>query len=173
MTGTLYAPQRWEWAGIDALFSTEPPDDDLVTNVHVVGFVGERVVFCHDARGDWFLPGGTRERGESVEACVARELGEEAGARLVGPLRWIGAHHCVSDRPQPHRPWQPHPEKAWLWCAADVVVDGTPTNPADGEQVVEVRLVAVAELDAELDTLVADGLDAWVAELVRLAVELR
>jgi hypothetical protein len=57
----LLAPQRWEWGGIDAKFSTAHPSPDLVTNVHVVGFIGERIVVCRDARGVWFLPGGTRE----------------------------------------------------------------------------------------------------------------
>lgn len=46
----LYAPQRWEWAGVDASFSTEPPPDELITKVHLVGFVGERIVVCRDAR---------------------------------------------------------------------------------------------------------------------------
>ena len=153
---------------MDAQFSTEPPADELVTNVHVVGFLGERVVLCRDERDVWFLPGGTREPGESVEDCAARELVEEAGARLTGPLRWIGAHHCVSDRAEPYRPHQPHPEKAWLWCFADVELHTAPTLPPDGEQVVEVRAVDVARAR---ELLLTDG--DWYPELLTLAVELR
>jgi 8-oxo-dGTP diphosphatase len=164
----LFAPQRWEWGGIDAKFSTARPSADLVTNVHVVGFIGERIVVCRDGRGVWFLPGGTREPGEGIEQCADRELQEEAGARLAGPLQWLGAHHCVSDRPAPHRSYQPHPEKAWLWAAADVVLCSQPTNPADGEQVLEVRAVAVAEAQRLLTT------DAdWYPELVALAMQAR
>lgn len=164
----LYAPQRWDWAGIDARFSTDLPADELVTNVHVVGFTGDRIVVCRDSRDVWILPGGTREAGESVRDCVARELAEEAGARLAGSLTWIGAHHCVTDKPVPYRPHQPHPRKAWLWCSADVTLDSAPTCPADAEQIVEVRAVGKAEAKRLLRT---DAL--WLPELIELAAQIR
>jgi 8-oxo-dGTP diphosphatase len=164
----LCAPQRWEWGGIDAAFSTDLPADNLVTNVHVVGFVGEQIVVCRDSRGVWLLPGGTREEGETVQDCVVRELREEAGARLAGPLRWIGAHHCVSDRPAPYRPHQLHPDNAWLWCAADVILDSAPACPPDAEQILEVRAVDKTEAQRLLLT------DAeWLPELIELAIETR
>jgi 8-oxo-dGTP diphosphatase len=153
---------------MDATFAADPPADELVTNIHVVGFTGGQIVLCRTERGRWFLPGGTREEGEPIEDCVARELREEAGARLAGPLRWVGAHRCVSDRAVPYRPWQPHPLKAWLWCTADVVIDSAPTCPADGEQVVEVRAVD----PAEAQRLLSAG-SGWYAELIELAAETR
>lgn len=153
---------------MDAVFSTAVPPEHLVTNVHVVGFVGDRIVVCRDHPDVWFLPGGTREPGESIEDCAARELEEEAGARLAGPLSWIGAYRCTSDRPEPFRPHQPHPEKAWLWCMADVVLDGAPSNPVDGEQVLEVRAVDPAEAQ---ELLLTDG--DWLPELVGLALQRR
>ncbi|SDS24716.1 NUDIX hydrolase [Actinopolymorpha singaporensis] len=164
----LFAPQRWEWAGLDAQFSTTLPPEPLVQSIHVVGFVGDEVAVCRDHRDVWFLPGGTREPGESVLAAVDREIAEEAGARRVGPLRWFGAHHCVSDRPAPYRPHLPHPNKAWLWCFTDVVVDGVPSNPPGGEQVEEVRVVPVAQARELLRT---DG--DWYPELLDLAGEIR
>ena len=164
----LHAPQRWEWGGMDAVFAVAPPPDELVTNIHVVGFAGERVVVCRDDRDHWFLPGGTREERETIHDCVVRELREEAGARLDSPLRWIGAHRCVCDRPAPYRPWQPHPDKAWLWCTAEVVIDSAPTCPADGEQVVEVRAASVAQAQRLLS-----GRSGWYAELIELAAEAR
>ncbi|MDI1462410.1 NUDIX domain-containing protein [Catellatospora sp. KI3] len=164
----LFAPQRWDWASVDGQFSTGSPPDELVTKVHVVGFDGDRIVLCRDARPVWFLPGGTREADEPLVDCAARELLEEAGAVLRGPLHVIGAHLCLSDLPQPYRPYHPHPRVAWLWCFADVSVEAAPLNPADGEQVVEVRAVEVAEAR---ERLLSDG--PWYPELVDLAVELR
>ncbi|MCX4684829.1 NUDIX domain-containing protein [Kitasatospora purpeofusca] len=166
----LHAPQYWTWGRYDAQFSTVLPPDELVTNIHLVGFTdGDRVVLCRDDRNHWFLPGGTREHNESVDSCLVRELREEAGARLLGDPVWLGAHRCVTDDPVPYRPWQPHPEKAWLWGWADVAVDSVPTNPDDGEQVVEVRAV---EPD-EARRLLLNGHEAWWGELIALAVELR
>ncbi|BCJ74006.1 hypothetical protein CS0771_35500 [Catellatospora sp. IY07-71] len=164
----LFAPQRWEWAGVDARFSVRPPEDRLVTNVHVVGFAGDEVVLCRDGRDVWFLPGGTREPGETVSECAARELHEEAGAVLRGPLYVIGAHHAVSDRPAPYRPHQPHPEMAWLWCYAEVSVERPPANPDDGETVLEVR---AHPLDEARRLLLTDA--PWYPELVSLAAAQR
>ncbi|MFJ3792406.1 NUDIX hydrolase [Kitasatospora sp. NPDC090091] len=165
----LHAPQYWSWGRYDARFSLALPPDELITNIHLVGFSEGRVVLCRDERDHWFLPGGTREHGESIESCLVRELREEAGARLLGEPAWLGAHRCVTDLPEPYRPWQPHPEKAWLWGWAEVAVESAPTNPDDGEQVVEVRAVE----PAEAQRLLVGGRDAWWGELIGLAVELR
>jgi 8-oxo-dGTP diphosphatase len=164
----LFAPRRVEWAGVDGAFSREVPDPALVTKIHLVPFVGERIVVCRNSDGEWFLPGGTLEAQESTEHCAARELLEEAGARLAGPLHHVGAFLCVSYQPAPYRPWQSHPHQAWVWSAADVVVDSAPTNPADGEEVVEVRTATLTEAKRLLAGRRQWG---WLAELVDLSVE--
>ncbi|WP_245797455.1 NUDIX hydrolase [Mangrovactinospora gilvigrisea] len=150
-------------------FSLRPPDDELVTNIHVIGFADGGIVVCRDARreGHWFLPGGTREQGESVEECVRRELAEEAGASLVGPLHWLGAHFAETDRPRPGYEWQPHPYRAWLWCTAELRLDGEPSNPEDGEQVAEVR----AAPPEEAVRLIAASEGEEFGQLVQLALE--
>ncbi len=44
---------------------------------------GARILLIERAlapfKGDWTLPGGRREPGESIEACATREIGEELG----------------------------------------------------------------------------------------------
>lgn len=42
--------------------------------------------------GQWFLPGGAIERGELPEEGARRELREEAGIEIDGPLELIGAY---------------------------------------------------------------------------------
>ncbi len=152
---------------MDVQFSTDPPPDELVTNIHAVCFAGDAVVLCRDDRDVWMLPGGTREKGESIDECLRRELREEAGARPTGPVRWLGAHYATSNLAAPFRDWQPHPHKAWLWCAVDVVLDSAPTNPDDAEHIVEVRAHPLSEA---LRLARTDG--DHMAELIALAVEL-
>lgn len=37
------------------------------------------------------VPGGTREPGETIAETADRELYEEVGAHLKGPIDWVGA----------------------------------------------------------------------------------
>lgn len=163
----LHRPDRWEWASTTMQFQIELPADRLVSSTHVVAFVGEQVILCRDHRV-WFLPGGTREPDESVADSLARELLEEAGARLLGDFHPIGAHVGISDADQPYRPHLPHPEKAWLWGWADAEIVGPPTFGDDAERIDEVGLFAVAEA---AEKAVADAF--WLGELITFAAERR
>jgi 8-oxo-dGTP pyrophosphatase MutT (NUDIX family) len=52
------------------------------------------VVLVGNSRGEWELPGGKLEPGETPEACVAREIAEELALEVtVGPLldAWVYA----------------------------------------------------------------------------------
>lgn len=52
----------------------------------------DRAVLLRNGRGEWELPGGRLEVGESPEECVAREMREELNLRVdVGPLldAWV------------------------------------------------------------------------------------
>ena len=74
----------------------------------MTGFAGAKIALLHDGAvltilrddrpglpypGQWDLPGGGREPGESPEDCVLREMREEIGLRLAPErLRWRSAH---------------------------------------------------------------------------------
>lgn len=165
----LHQPDRWEWAKITMRFSSQLPDDDLVVSTHVVAFVDDEVLLCQDAEsGVWFLPGGTREPGESVETSLDRELMEEAGARLLGRFRRLGAHVGVSEATGPYRPHLPYPRQAWLWGWADAEIVGPPTAPAEGEAISDVGHFPVAEAVRR-----ANRTESWLGELVAFAAERR
>jgi 8-oxo-dGTP diphosphatase len=161
----LFAPGYWEWGGLDVQFTVEPPPQELVSNVHLVARSGGKIVVSVSELGWRLLPGGTREPGETVAENAARELLEEAGATLLGPLQPIGAHRGRSRRSGPWRPHLPYPVGYWLWAAADVAVTGPPSNPPDGEQIVEVLLLG--PLDA-IEFLQEDHPTG--ADVVRLAM---
>jgi 8-oxo-dGTP diphosphatase len=161
----LFAPGYWEWGQQDVQFSLAPPPAELVTNVHVVARCGGKLVISVTDLGWRVLPGGTREPGETVEENAARELVEEAGATLTGPLTWIGAHAARSRRAAPFHAHLPHPLGYWLWAAADVTITGPPSNPPDGETVVDVVLLDPDEAVAFLAPAHPTG-----ADIVRLAI---
>jgi 8-oxo-dGTP pyrophosphatase MutT (NUDIX family) len=144
-----------------------------VSNVHLVPFVGDRCVVIEVDWGErdfarWAMPGGTLEPGETWPDAAARELMEEAGARLlsVSPFGVLRGH-TTADRPW--RPHLPHPNFFWVIGWAEVALVGEPLNPDDGEHVVDVRCTSVDEAAGLLES--CDQL--WAADMYRLAAYLR
>src|SRR5688500_4298542 len=74
-----------EWGAVSARFEMvdDLPDSGLIANVNVVPFVGELCLILRLASGEWEVPGGTLEPGETYLDGARRELLEEAGARLI------------------------------------------------------------------------------------------
>jgi len=117
-----------------------------VSRLHLVAVTADgKIVVCRSEQGWRFLPGGTREPGEALDDLARRELMEEAGAVLQGGLHYISAHVADSHQEKPFRPHLPHPRAYWAYFTAQVRVIGLPTNPPDGERVVEVLALPPTE----------------------------
>jgi 8-oxo-dGTP diphosphatase len=161
----LFAPKLWGPRGeTEARFGLADPPEDAIGNVHVICRTGDGIVVCASDEGARFLPGGTREPGESIEETAQRELLEEAGVRLRSPLTWCGAFRCDQSGPR-YRPHLPYPINFMLYAVADGEVTGNPTSPPDGEQITEVLVLPPEQA--------ADWLqrqDPIFADLVRLTV---
>jgi 8-oxo-dGTP diphosphatase len=156
----LFADSYVDYANARTTYLARVPPDDLVSRLHLVAVTGDAlIVVCRSAQGWRFLPGGTRERDESLHHLAARELMEEAGAELRGDLVYFAAHQVDSERAEPYRPHLPHPRAYWAYAAARVEITNPPSNPADGEQVVEVLALppdAAAEYLDQEDPVHAD-----------------
>ena len=83
---------------------------------------GTEVVVVHrPAYGDWTLPKGKREPGESDEACALREVHEETGLRCeLG--RYVGevSYHDSRSRPKVVRYWLMQPLAGEFGATAEV-----------------------------------------------------
>jgi 8-oxo-dGTP diphosphatase len=143
----LFSPRFEQYADSDLEFRLGAPPDELITRLHLVAVDPDGlVVVCRSVEGWRFLPGGRREAGESLRQVAERELLEEAGCAVRGRPGGVFAHQLArSRRPEPYRWYFPHPLSAWAYAVARVEVTGAPTNPEDGEVVVEVRRLPVEE----------------------------
>jgi 8-oxo-dGTP diphosphatase len=148
----LFGPRFEGYANADLEFCLGAPADETVARLHLVALdPAGLVVVCRSVE-DWrFLPGGRREPDETLADLARRELMEEAGCRLLGdPDPLFCFQQARSRNPAPYRPHFTHPESAWAYAVARVEPVGSPTNPVDGESVVEVRRLPPAEAAAWL-----------------------
>lgn len=142
----LFAPSYIDYANADVRFTVDDPPDELVSRIHCVAVDSQhRVIVCRSAEEWRFLPGGTREPGESLTEAVRRELLEEAGAAISSTPTIFASQIATSHNAGPYRPHMPHPLSYWAFAMVDAEVVQPPTNPEDGEQVDEVRTLEPAE----------------------------
>lgn len=149
------------------LLSDTPPLTRL-QSVNMVPFVDDRVIVIALESGHFMLPGGTRERDETLLATVTREMMEETGYR-PSTCHPFAVLDCVSHDPAPYRPWLAHPEFERLVCFGDVVHAGDPINPDGAEQIAHVDLMTVDRAVATLRR----GNRPELADLYALAASIR
>lgn len=161
----LFLPAYVDYADTDVTFAVGPQPDQLISRIHCVAVdPRSQVIVCRSIQQWRFLPGGTREPGEAIIETVRRELLEEAGAKITGEPLIFAAQISRSRRQQPYRPHLPHPLSHWAFAVVRAEVVQPPTNPEDGEEVIEVRSMAVPQAARWLAVH-----DPVCADVVRLA----
>ena len=158
------------WQNVNCRFKclNEMPPLDLISNINLVPFKNNRWLILRLQTGEWEVPGGTLEPGESYSDTICRELIEEAGVHLI-TFELFGAWHCFSTAPKPYRPHLPHPEFYRLVGYGAVEIIGSPENPEGGEQVASVEFVPIEKVVQRFR-----GINRFeLAELYQLAARMR
>ncbi len=100
--------------------------------------------------GQWALPGGTLEWGETLRASIARELAEEAGVDRCEIVRVVGVYS------RPDRDPRFHAVTIVVECDVDPPVR-EPENPLE---ITEARLFLPSDIPKSLAMGMQDMLDA-------------
>ena len=80
LMGTGKAARRIAWEGERLRWRLFHP---VTVGARIILLRQDQVLLIeHTYQRGWFLPGGGVDKGESLEECVRREAGEEAGARV-------------------------------------------------------------------------------------------
>lgn len=109
---------------------------------------GRFVLVRRGDTGEWALPGGTLEWGETLRASLAREIAEECGAELLTAGALVGVYARPDRDPRFH--------------AVTVVVHATVSDPSrppmNGLEITEVKCFAERDLPERLAHTTGDML---------------
>lgn len=136
---------------IDSYLSREAPPPAYVTSVRSVVRRSDDVLTVRNADESHVLPGGRRERGETPEQTLRREVLEEAGLRIERPVQ-LGFMHLHHVTPKPSGYEFLYPDFLWL-----VYVSEAGTVVDRGRVVDDYEEEAVFRPAAEARTLELSG----------------
>jgi 8-oxo-dGTP pyrophosphatase MutT (NUDIX family) len=103
---------------IESYLSRESPPTAYVTSVRSVVLRGTDVLTLRNVDGRHVLPGGRRERGETLKQTLHREVLEEAGLRIERPVQ-LGFMHFHHVTPKPRGYELLYPDFLWLVYASE------------------------------------------------------
>lgn len=108
--------------------------------------------------GDWALPGGTLEWGETLTNTVTREMAEEAGVERMEIGRLVGVYSAPFRDPRFHA----------VTVVVEARIEAPVRPPVNPLEILEVRLFAREDLPKELSHNMTPMLEDALAGRTRL-----
>ncbi len=165
----LFTEHIWPWGPVKTIFEPVEPLAELISNVNIVPFDESGWLIIRQQIG-WGIVGGTLEPGETYVETLTRELMEEAGCELVN-FDILGALRMEFLTERPYRPHLPFPISYRLLVVGEVRRVARPTNPEDGENILEVATFPLEEACQRLGKRPDDGV--LLAEIYKYAAAFR
>ena len=94
---------------LSCFLTEKQPPLDLIVSARAVLSAHDGKVFAFEDQGLHVLPGGRREKDESVLEALAREIVEEVGCAIIGEPRPLGFFELRNDGPRPEGHPYPYP----------------------------------------------------------------
>ena len=165
----LFTQHTWAWGPVKTVFEPTEPPAELVSNINIVPFDETGWLIVRQQIG-WSIVGGTLEPGETYLDTLKRELLEEAGCELIN-FEILGALRMEFLTEKPYRPHLPFPVSYRVLAVGEVRRVTAPTNPEDGEDILEVGTFGLKEACQRLKKRPDDG--PLLAEIYQYAAAYR
>jgi 8-oxo-dGTP diphosphatase len=152
----LFGEHTWAWGPVKTVFNPGMPPLELVSNINIVPYDNTGWLIVRHKIGWWGIVGGTLEPNETYHNALERELIEEAGCKLID-YKVFGALRMEFFTDKPYRSHLPFPISYRLLAVGEVKQVTSPTNPDNGEQIVEVGMFPLKTACQLLETHPDDG----------------